>query len=127
MPAPSVERMVENLRRTLQASIPHYAGLSPDARHADVEQEIVELAMLLGLDWFGDGSPAAYRAGRQRMCTLLDSLVEAARSDQQATYQQRVSKMMAGEGDGKALPPVTVAVDRWLERWLSGKEAGRLP
>jgi hypothetical protein len=42
-------------------------------------------------------------------------------------YQRRISKMITGEPAGEALAFVTAAVDRWLERWLSGKEAGRLP
>jgi hypothetical protein len=42
-------------------------------------------------------------------------------------YQRRISKMMANDPAGDPLTSITAAVDRWLERWLSGKEAGRLP
>jgi hypothetical protein len=96
-------------------------------RHADVERELVDLAAMLGVNWPGDWSPLAYQTERRRLCTLLDSLTAAAREDQQATYQQRISKMMAGDLTGDAIPSVTAAVDRWLERWLSGNEIGRLP
>ena len=58
---------------------------------------------------------------------LLDSLMAAAREDHEAMYQRRISKMMASDPAGDPLTPITAAVERWLERWLSGKEAGRLP
>ena len=128
MPAPSPEIPVETLRRTLHAAIPHYAALLPlEMRHADVEKELIDLAARLGVDWPGDWSPRAYNSQRRRLSALLDSLVAAARADQEAAYQQRISNMMTSDPVGQAVPAVTAAVDRWLERWLSGKEAGRSP
>jgi len=127
MPASFPEIAVDTLRHKLHAAIPRYAALLPDMRHADVEQELVDLAAMLGLEWPGDWSPPAYHRDRRRLHTLLDSLMAAAREDQQAAYQQRISNMMASDPVGKAGPLATSAVDRWLERWLSGREAGRLP
>jgi len=127
MPSPRPEKFIENIRRKLRASIPHYAALLPSMRHADVERELVDLAAMLGVDWPGDWSPPTYQRQRRWLCGLLDSLMAAAREDQEAMYQRRVLKMMARDPAGEAVPPVTVAVDRWLERWLSGKETGRLP
>jgi hypothetical protein len=121
------EKVVENLRRKLHARIPYYASLLPDMRHGDVEHELVDLAVMLGAEWPGDWSPPTYQRQRRQLCALLDSLMAAAREDQEAMYRRRISKMMANEPAGEAVPPVTAAVDRWLERWLSGKEAGRLP
>jgi hypothetical protein len=99
----------------------------PDMRHADVERELVDLAAMLGVDWPGDWSPLTYQQQRRQLCALLDSLMAAAREDQEAMYQRRISKMMANDSSGDPLTPITAAVDRWFERWLSGKEAGRLP
>jgi hypothetical protein len=127
MPSPPPEKFIENIRRKLHASVPHYASLLPDMRHADVEHELADLAAMLGVDWPGDCSPPAYQIERRRLCTLLDSLMAAAREDQETMYQRRISKMMANDPAGDPLAPVTAAVDRWLERWLSGKEGGRLP
>jgi len=123
----SSDRVLETLRRRLHAAIQRYAALLPDMRHADIERELIDLAAMLSIDWPGDFSPEAYRANRRRLCTLLESLVAAAREDQQAAYQRRISTMMASDSAGDAAPLAVSAVDRWLERWLSGKEAGRLP
>jgi hypothetical protein len=127
MPSQPPEKFIENIRRKLHASIPHYAALLPEMRHADVERELVDLAATLGNNWPGDWSPPAYQTERRRLCALLDGLMAAAREDQQANYQQRIKKMMASHPDVDPVATVTAAVDRWLERWLSGKEAGRLP
>jgi hypothetical protein len=121
------EKFVENLRRRLHARIPYYASLLPDMRHADVEDELVDLAGMLGVDWPGDWFPEGHQRDRRQLCSLLDSLMAAAREDQEAMYRRRISKMMASDPAGDPLPPMTAAVDRWLERWLSGEEAGRLP
>jgi len=51
----------------------------------------------------------------------------AARDDHEAMYLRRIWKMIANDPAGDPPTPITAAVDRWLERWLSGKEAGRLP
>jgi hypothetical protein len=72
-------------------------------------------------------SPEGHQRDRRQLSALLDSLMAAAREDQAAMYQRRISKMMATDTNDDAVPAVTAAVDRWLERWLSGKEAGRLP
>jgi hypothetical protein len=117
------EKCVENLRRRPHARIPYYASLLPDMRHADVEHELVALAGMLGGEW----SPEGHQRDRRQLSALLDSLMAAAREDQAAMYQRRISKMMATDTNDDAVPAVTAAVDRWLERWLSGKEAGRLP
>ena len=121
------EKFVENLRRKLHARIPYYASLLPDMRHDDVEHELVGLAAILGVEWPGDWSPQGHHRDRPQLRALLDSLMAAAREDQQASYQQRIQKMMASDPTRDAVAAVTAAVDRWLERWLSGKEAGRLP
>ncbi len=121
------EKFVENVRRRLHARIPYYASLLPDMRHGDVEHELVDLAVLLGVEWPGDWTEQVYQRDRRQLCALLDSLMAAAREDQEAMYQRRISKMMASDPTGDAVVPVTAAVDRWLERWLSGNEAGRLP
>ena len=105
MPSPSPEVVIENIRRTLHASIAHYAALLPDAICDTAEDELFDLAQLLGIEWA--------EAERARVSLLLRTLAEAALEDQQATHRQRA--------------PVTTSVDRWLERWWSGKEAGRMP
>ena len=127
MPSRPPEEFIENIRRKLHASIPHYAVLLPGIRQADVQRELVDLAALLGVDWPGDLLLPRYDIERRRLCTLLDTLTAAAREDQQATYQLRISKMMSSDLAPAPPPRVTAAVDRWLERWLSGREAGRLP
>lgn len=119
MPAPSPEKVVENIRRTLHAGIPHFAALLADAPGGDRQDELVELGSLLGLEW---PSPEQ----RSRIEILLDTLMNAAREDQQATCERREAARMSG-ADADAVPMVTAAVDRWLDRWLSGKEANRLP
>jgi len=121
------EKFVENLRRKLHARIPYYASLLPDMRHGDVEHELVDLGAILGVEWPGDWPPQGHHRDRPQLCALLDSLMSAAREDQEAMYRRRISKMMANDPAGDPLTPITAAVDRWLERWLSGKEAGRLP
>jgi len=126
-PSQPPETFIENIRRKLHASIRRYAALLPDMRHADAERELVDLAAMLGVDWPGDWSPPTYQRQRWRLCALLDGLMAAAREDQEAMYQRRISKMMRSDLTGEAVPLVTAAVDRWLERWLSGKEAGRVP
>jgi hypothetical protein len=50
MPSPPPEKLIENIRRKLGASIPHYAPLLPDMRHGDVRHELVDLAATLGVD-----------------------------------------------------------------------------
>jgi hypothetical protein len=127
MPSPPPEKFIENIRRKLRASIQYYPALVPEMRHADVERELVALAEMLGVDWPGDWSPPTYQRQRRWLCILLDSLMAAAREDHEAMYRRRISKMMANDPAGDPLTPITAAVDRWLERWLSGKEAGRLP
>jgi hypothetical protein len=126
MPSPP-EKPVENLRRRLHARIPYYASLLPDMRHGDVEHALVDLATILGFEWPGDWSEQVYQRHRPQLRALLDSLMAAAREDHEAMYQRRVLKMMGSDPRGERVIPVTAAVDRWLERWLSGKEAGRLP
>lgn len=122
MPSPSPEVVFENLRRTLHGNAAHYAALSAEALRGDPADEVMELSLLLGLEWPGPAeAPAIARLGR-----LLDSLCDAARADQQATLERREAARRL-EGSAEAVPPVTEAIDRWLERWLSGKEAGRLP
>jgi hypothetical protein len=105
VPSPSPEAVVENIRRTLHAGIGHYAALLPEAICGEAEDEMFDLAQLLGIDWT--------EAARPGVSALLRTLAQAALEDQQAASQQRA--------------PVTTAVDRWLERWFSGKEAGRMP
>jgi hypothetical protein len=122
MPSPSPEVVVENLRRTLRSSIAYYAALRREALKGEIEDEIVELSFLLGLEWPAEETPDH----QARLAGLLDSLCEAAREDQQATYDRRAAAAGHG-GAADAAPAVTAAVDRWLERWLSGKEAGRAP
>jgi len=126
MPSPSPEKVVENIRRTLHASIPHYAALLGDALDGDAQDEMVELALLLGMEPPSAPSPSARRVQRQRLETLLRTLAQAAREDRQATYERREAAKLTG-ADGDALPMVTAAVDGWIDRWLSGKEANRLP
>jgi hypothetical protein len=126
MPSPSPEVVVENLRRTLHAGIPHYAALSAETLRADLEDEMIELGHLLGIEWPEPASEDERREHRKRLQALLDTLVEAAREDQRARYERR--ETMTARGDaGEAASPTTAAVDRWLERWLSGKEGKRLP
>jgi hypothetical protein len=122
MPSPSPEVVVENLRRTLRGNIAYYAALRREALKGEIEDEIVELSFLLGLEWPADKA----RDHQGRLAGLLDSLCEAAREDQQATYERRAAAAQDGTAP-EAVPAVTAAVDRWLERWLSGKEAGRGP
>jgi hypothetical protein len=114
------EQFIDDIRRNLHARVPYYAALLPDMRHADIERELVDLAAMLGVNWPRDWSSPAYQTERRRLCVLLDSLVAAAREDQQTNYQRRISRMMASDPDGEQAAPVTAAVDRWLERWLSG-------
>lgn len=125
MPPPSPEKVVENIRRTLHASIPHYAALFGEALDGEAEDELVELGLLLGVEW--PSAASADRKGPQkRLATLLRSLAKAAREDRQATYERHAAARRAG-ADADAVPMVTTAVDGWLDRWLSGKEANRLP
>jgi hypothetical protein len=121
MPSPSPEVVVENLRRTLRGNIAHYAALGREALSGELEDELVELSFLLGLEWPGTGSAEERQAHRQRLSTLLDGLCAAAREDRQEAHERQASAPAA------AAPVVTAAIDRWLERWLSGKESGRLP
>ncbi len=122
MPSPSPEVVVENLRRTLHSNAAYYAALSAEALRGDRADELMELSLLLGLEWPGPAEAAAIA----RLGCLLDSLCDAARADQQATLERREAARRV-EGGEEALATVTEAIDRWLERWLSGKEAGRLP
>jgi hypothetical protein len=126
MPSPSPEVVVENLRRTLHASIPHYAALRAEALREDLEDELIELGHLLGIEWPAPASADERQAHRQRLQALLDTLAEAAREDQRVRHEKREAMKARGE-DADALAPATTAVDRWLERWLSGKESNRLP
>lgn len=126
MPAPSPEKVVENIRRTLHVSIPHFSTLLADAFDGGAQDELVELASLLGVDWPSAGSPGDRREQQARLEILLDTLMMAAREDRQATGERREAARMSG-ADAEAVPMVTAAVDRWLDRWLSGKEANRLP
>jgi hypothetical protein len=121
MPPPSPEVVVENLRRTLRSNLAHYAALGREALSGELEDELVELSFVLGLEWPGSGSAEERHAYRQRLGALLDGLCAAAREDRQAAHERP-----AGAA-AQAAPPVTTAIDRWLERWLSGKESGRLP
>lgn len=122
MPSPSPEVVFENLRRTLHGHACYYAALSAEALRGDRADELMELSLLLGLEWPRPADTAAIaRLGR-----LLDSLCDAAREDQQATLERREAARHV-EGRAEAVASVTEAIDRWLERWLSGKEAGRLP
>ncbi|HWI28394.1 MAG TPA: hypothetical protein VN668_15585 [Stellaceae bacterium] len=118
MPSPSPEVVVENLRRTLHGNIAHYAALRLETLSGGVEDELVELALMLGLECTADR--------RQPLGLLLDSLCEAAREDQQATYEQREAARSGGVNIN-AVPAMTASVDRWLERWLSARGTGRLP
>lgn len=126
MPPPSPEVLVENLRRTLHAGIAHYAALRREALRDGLEDELLDLSMLLGLEWPCAAAADELQRHRQRLEPLLDSLMEAAREDQQATRERRDAAIAKGGNAGR-VKTVTVAVDRWLERWLSGREAGRLP
>lgn len=126
MPSPSPEVVVENLRRTLHASIPHYAALRADALRGDLEDELIELGHLLGIEWPGPDADSAHQEHRRRLEALLETLAEAAREDQRARYEKREAMKRRGEPP-EAAAPETASVDRWLERWLSGKEAKRLP
>ncbi len=126
MPSPSPEVVVENLRRTLHAGIPHYAALCADALRDDLEDELIELGHLLGVEWPEPASEDERREHRKRLQALLDTLAEAAREDQRVRYERRAAMKVQGDG-GEAAAPTTAAVDRWLERWLSGKEGKRLP
>jgi hypothetical protein len=126
VPSPSPEVVVENLRRTLHASIPHYAALGVDALHGDLEDELIDLGQLLGIEWPAPASEAELQEHRQRLQRLLDTLTAAAREDQRVRYERREA-MKAQGAAGRADTPATEAVDRWLERWLSGKEGKRLP
>ncbi|HXZ03062.1 MAG TPA: hypothetical protein VEI03_23950 [Stellaceae bacterium] len=126
MPAPSPEKVVANIRRTLHASISHYATLFADALDGDVQDELVELGSLLGLGWPSAISPSDQREQQIRLEILLETLTQAACEDRQATRERREAARMSG-ADADGVPVVTTAVDRWLDRWLSGKEANRLP
>lgn len=126
MPPPSPEVLVENLRRTLHANIPHYAALRLEALRGEVEDELVELGFLLGLEWPCAAAENELKGHQSQLEILLDSLTDAAREDQQATGEQREAARKRGD-DAGAVRAVTASVDRWLERWLSGREAGRLP
>ncbi len=121
MPSPSPEVVFENLRRTLHSNVAYYAALSAEALRGDRADELVELSLMLGLEWPGPAEAAGAQLGR-----LLDSLCDAAREDQEATLERREASRRVG-GEVEAVAPVTEAIDRWLQRWLSGKEAGRLP
>lgn len=121
MPPPSPEKVVENIRRTLHASVAHYAALFAETLQAVGEDELVELSLLLGLEWPGGGSTAKAKRQRKRVETLLRTLSEAAREDQQATYERCAAARMSGT----PLQPVTAATDHWLDRWLTGKERKR--
>ena len=124
MPPPSPEVLVENLRRTLHANIAHYAALGHEALRDAVEDEMLELGLLLGLEWPCAATEDERQAQRQRLELLLDSLMEAAREDQLATCERRAAAQSAGAA-ASAVPVVTAAVDRWLERWLSAKGTKR--
>lgn len=124
MPPPSMEMVVENIRRTLHASLTHYAALFPETLHEAGEDELVELSLLLGLEWPRAGSASAVKREQKRIGLLLRTLSEAAREDQQATYEKREAARASGADPG-AVPLVTVATDHWLERWLTGKERQR--
>ena len=122
MAAPSPEIAMENLRRTLHASIAYYASLALDALDGNVEDDLVELTFLLGMEWVADAENG--RGYQTRLRRILVSLCEAAREDQLNTLQRR--QMALDEGLPEE-PATTAAVDRWLDRWLSGREANRLP
>ena len=51
MPAPSPEVVVENLRRSLHEAIPFYAQLRPEAVANQMKDDLLELALLLGMEW----------------------------------------------------------------------------
>jgi len=120
--APSPEVAIENLRRTLHASIAYYASLAPDALDGDVEDDLVELTFILGMEWVADvKNGSGYQT---RLRRILISLCEAAREDQLNTLQRRQTALAEGRPEE---PAATAAVDRWLDRWLSGREANRLP
>jgi len=126
MPAPSPEVVVENLRRSLHEAIPFYAQLRPQAVGDEVEDDLVELALLLGMEWASAQGPENETGCEDHLSRLLETLCEAAREDQQATYEMRNAAKVEGQ-DAETVPMVTMAVDRWLDRCLTGKEAGRLP
>lgn len=124
MPPPSPEKVVENIRRTLHASLPHYAALFAETLRDVGDDELVELSFLLGLEWPRGGSSTKAKRQRKRIETLLRTLSEAAREDQQATYERHEAARASG-AEASAVRPVTAATDHWLERWLTGKERKR--
>ncbi|MGO8920038.1 MAG: hypothetical protein ACLQJR_29410 [Stellaceae bacterium] len=124
MPPPSTEKVVENIRRTLHAGLSHYAALFPETLDEPGEDELVELSLVLGVEWPGAASTSKAKRERKQIGLLLRTLSEAAREDQQATYEKREAARLSGADPG-AIPLVTVATDHWLERWLTGKERKR--
>jgi uncharacterized protein YicC (UPF0701 family) len=126
MPPPSPEVLVENLRRTLHVGIAHYAALRREALRDGLEDELLDLSLLLGLEWPGAAAADELQRHRRRLEGLLDSLIDAAREDQQATRERRGAALAKG-ADASRVRTITLAVDRWLERWLSGPPSGRMP
>jgi hypothetical protein len=124
MPPPSPEKVVENIRRTLHAGLAHYAALFAETLHDVGEDELVELSLVLGLEWPRGGATNKAKRQRQRIETLLRTLSEAAREDRQASYERHAAATVSGTGSA-AVPLVTAATDQWLERWLTGKERKR--